>query len=128
MRKPSPATELRRYKSMFKDAEQKHAHAMASLEQYRSRATKAEQEVAEWKRRFDDLLRLRPGVQTVGIPSVLDERVKEMVKNNDTGRNIEAIEHDVAGGGCAVKADMSSWAATCTQVLRGSACLEVTWL
>ena len=92
MRKPSAATELRRYKSMFSDAERKHANAMASLEQYRSRATRAEQEVAEWKRRFDDLLRLRHGVQTVGVPSALDERVRAMVKNKDSGLYIEAIK------------------------------------
>jgi hypothetical protein len=37
----------------------------AQLEGYRFRATRAEQEAAEWKRRFDELLKLRVDVEAL---------------------------------------------------------------
>lgn len=60
MKKPSAETELRNLKRDYRDC-QGIARKWESLAQeYRTRATKAEQEVAEWKRRFDVLLERTP--------------------------------------------------------------------
>lgn len=65
MRKPSPATELRQLKRAFKEVGLALVSAKATAEQYRVRATKAEQEAKEWKQRFDTLLANIPAAQPV---------------------------------------------------------------
>lgn len=57
---PSPETQLRTERRENKALrEQLHA-ARSDCAAYRTRATKAEQEGAEWKRRFDALLKIVP--------------------------------------------------------------------
>lgn len=41
----------------------------AGLNEYRARTTRAEQELAEWKRRFDELLKLRVDVTRGSAPA-----------------------------------------------------------
>ena len=53
---PSAETQLRSAKKELKRVVDERNAAIAQREVYRARATKAEQEVAEWKRRFDTLL------------------------------------------------------------------------
>lgn len=57
---PSDATLLRQAKSKLSDMERQFNTKKAEAEAYRVRATKAEQEVAEWKKRFDILLAREP--------------------------------------------------------------------
>lgn len=52
----SDATELKYARSEIKELKAKLGTSTSELNHYRARATKAEQEVAEWKRRFDQLL------------------------------------------------------------------------
>lgn len=54
---PSEATQIRTLKRELSETRSALANALASMRTYRARATKAEQEVAEWKARFDILLR-----------------------------------------------------------------------
>ncbi len=56
MKKPSAATELRRVKADLKLYKAERTKNVTLIQQYRARATKAEQELAEWKQRFDRLL------------------------------------------------------------------------
>lgn len=58
MRKPSEATQLRAARREVKSLQDTLAALRGSENSYRVRATRAETEVAEWKRRFDDLLKL----------------------------------------------------------------------
>ena len=60
MRQPSPQTELRNLRRDLKRTEEDLRAVKQAAEAYRSRATKAEQETAEWKRRFDLLLARTP--------------------------------------------------------------------
>lgn len=60
MRKPSPATELRNLRSSVRILNEEAVRWRLERDGYRARATKAEQEVAEWKRRFDALLERTP--------------------------------------------------------------------
>ena len=60
MRKPSPETELRNLRREFKELRTDWRDARAASDAYRARATKAEQEIVEWKRRFDALLKIVP--------------------------------------------------------------------
>lgn len=55
-RAPSDATMLRSARKEIRDLERQIAGTIKDREAYRIRATKAEQECAEWKRRFDMLL------------------------------------------------------------------------
>lgn len=55
-RKPSAETELRNVKRELKRAREACADMRAELDGFRARATRAEQEAAEWRRRFDLLL------------------------------------------------------------------------
>ena len=55
-RMPSAETTLIATRARLKQSQVECSRAMAQCEAYRVRATKAEQEVAEWKRRFDLLL------------------------------------------------------------------------
>lgn len=62
-RLPSAETQLRSARSDLRAAN-KRAHELQGLaESYRLRATKAEQEAAEWKKRFDALLARTPPLQ-----------------------------------------------------------------
>ena len=60
MRKPSPATELRNLKHAYNRMGSDLLRAREDRDTYRARATKAEQEIVEWKRRFDALLKIVP--------------------------------------------------------------------
>ena len=51
-----PETEIRNLKRELKDALSALSRRITEVGEYRVRATKAEQECAEWKRRFDMLL------------------------------------------------------------------------
>lgn len=82
MRKPSDATLLRQVRRSLSETKGALELCKIQREQYLGRAVKAEQEVAEWKRRFDDLLRLRPGVQAVPVPSALDDRLRSLLKGD----------------------------------------------
>lgn len=55
---PSEATQLRTTKALLKGLERELQQARQTCADYRGRATKAEQEVAEWKARFDQLLKV----------------------------------------------------------------------
>ena len=55
-RPPNPATELRNLRRMLRDAHKTASTETIRANHYRERATKAEQECAEWRRRFDALL------------------------------------------------------------------------
>lgn len=57
---PSLATQLRTANRALKESAAALDRAQAKLTEYRARATKAEQECAEWKRRFDLLLERTP--------------------------------------------------------------------
>jgi predicted nucleic acid-binding Zn-ribbon protein len=57
---PSAETQLRTVKSNLNDALKELKQTGIAVEHYRARSTKAEQEVAEWKRRFDALLKILP--------------------------------------------------------------------
>ena len=54
---PSDATQLRSLKSEFNHPNRECASARQYRDMYRARAIKAEQDVAQWKERFDILLR-----------------------------------------------------------------------
>lgn len=54
---PSDATMLRTVKAELARTEKERVALRTQRDEYRVRATKAEQEVAEWKARFDILLR-----------------------------------------------------------------------
>lgn len=55
-REPSDATQIRNLKARCQVLESSFNSAIRQRDLYRMRATKAEQEVAEWKARFDALL------------------------------------------------------------------------
>lgn len=54
---PSDATQLRTLKSEFNRLKLEFNQMTTERNAYRTRAGKAEQEAAEWRVRFDDLLR-----------------------------------------------------------------------
>jgi hypothetical protein len=56
-REPSTETKLRTAKADIRRLYIELARANQAASEYRARATKAEQEAAEWKQRFDVLLR-----------------------------------------------------------------------
>lgn len=56
----TPQTELRNLRREHKRVREALTEALRIGESYRGRATKAEQETAEWKRRFDALLERTP--------------------------------------------------------------------
>lgn len=56
-RQPSEATQLRAAKSEIRSLEKALDQSRALTRELNARATKAEQEAAEWKTRFDILLR-----------------------------------------------------------------------
>jgi hypothetical protein len=53
---PSIETQLKSARRMYRNAQKDITDLQASVREYRTRATKAEQECADWKRRFDELL------------------------------------------------------------------------
>lgn len=55
-RKPSAETELRTARRIIREQQVTITRAERERDAYRARATKAEQECAEWKSRFDQLL------------------------------------------------------------------------
>lgn len=57
---PSAETQLRRCKSDLHQTRAELRAAQQSASDYRARASQAEAEVAEWKRRFDALLKIVP--------------------------------------------------------------------
>lgn len=57
---PSEATQIRSLKRQLAEAERESKARAAETATYRARATKAEQELKEWKDRFDLLLRRTP--------------------------------------------------------------------
>ena len=60
MRKPSPETELRNLWCDYNGLRTDWLIDREDRDTYRARATKAEQEIIEWKRRFDALLKIVP--------------------------------------------------------------------
>lgn len=60
MRKPSAETEVRSLRRELAEVKALSAQRGIEANTFRSRATRAEQEVAEWKRRFDALLARTP--------------------------------------------------------------------
>lgn len=61
-RQPSDKTLLANERRVVKQLREELRHANDQRFNYQQRATKAEQELADWKRRFDELLRLRVDV------------------------------------------------------------------
>lgn len=57
---PSEATQIRTLKRQLLDTEKCLGAIRTEASNYRTRATKAEQELAEWKQRFDLLLSRTP--------------------------------------------------------------------
>lgn len=64
-RAPSEATQLKTAKRELKETKEALGRMQEMANAYRARASKAEQEVAEWKARFDLLLK-RDGVPPCG--------------------------------------------------------------
>ena len=62
-RKPSPETELRNLRRSQNRLDKLAVHLSSERDRYRIRATKAEQEAAEWKQRFDALLARVPKLE-----------------------------------------------------------------
>ena len=56
MRKPSAETELRRANKQLREFNKLVMTLKMELSNYRARATKAETDAAEWRKRFDMLL------------------------------------------------------------------------
>lgn len=56
MKKASDSTELRRLRAEHRRLQSDYDRASREVREYRGRMTKAEQETADWKRRFDLLL------------------------------------------------------------------------
>ena len=67
-RKPSDATALRQSRSELARLKYTLISVQAQRESYRQRATVAEQAVAEWKTRFDLLLRRAATIALEGEP------------------------------------------------------------
>ncbi len=65
-KKPSEATQIRTLKHDMKRVTKNRDDIQKLCAEYRSRATKAEQECAEWKARFDALLMRTPKERTDG--------------------------------------------------------------
>jgi phage-related tail protein len=65
-REPSEKTQIANLRRELKLLAKDFRVAKDSLTEYRIRATRAEQELAEWKRRFDELLKLRVDVSASG--------------------------------------------------------------
>jgi hypothetical protein len=63
VRQPSEKTQLATLRRDLRQSDSELRIVRAALTEYRARATKAEQELAEWKRRFDELLKLRVDVE-----------------------------------------------------------------
>lgn len=61
-REPSEKTQLANARRENKRLDTELRASRSMTEHFRLRATKAEQETAEWKRRFDELLKLRVDV------------------------------------------------------------------
>ena len=59
-RKPSPETELRAVRAEFSRFQATYDERIRECTAFRLRAIKAEEECAEWKRRFDLLLERTP--------------------------------------------------------------------
>ena len=59
-RKPSTETELKTLRRDYKRMSDAQKETLRELTAYRGRATKAETEAAEWRRRFDILLSREP--------------------------------------------------------------------
>lgn len=66
MRKPSPATENKTLKRDLKLARAEASHYRLQMTVAEGRLTKAQQETAEWKRRFDALL---ANIPAMTVPS-----------------------------------------------------------
>lgn len=62
---PSEATQIRTLRRELREIDSARLHALQEAKEYRVRATKAEQECAEWKARFDLLLRQSQPVQAI---------------------------------------------------------------
>lgn len=58
-RMPSEKTQLTTAKRMIRELQQEVRNVVAEVTRYRTRATQAEQQAAEWKARFDKLLEFR---------------------------------------------------------------------
>lgn len=56
----SPETQLRQARSILREVQAELSIVRSSRDEHRARATKAEQEVAEWRKRFDLLLARTP--------------------------------------------------------------------
>lgn len=65
---PSEKTQLATARRELKRALQRLQAANASVHEYRTRATRAEQELAEWKARFDKLLERTPSESDKRFP------------------------------------------------------------
>jgi ribosomal protein L10 len=63
VRQPSEKTQLATLRRDLRQSDSELRIVRAALTEYLARATKAEQELAEWKRRFDELLKLRVDVE-----------------------------------------------------------------
>jgi soluble cytochrome b562 len=53
---PSVETQLKSSRRAYREAQKQVGDLQQAVREYRTRATKAEQECADWKRRFDELL------------------------------------------------------------------------
>lgn len=61
-KQPSDKTTIANLRRELKEARKNLSERSLSCDQYRRRATQAETELAEWKRRFDQLLARTPPV------------------------------------------------------------------
>jgi predicted nucleic acid-binding Zn-ribbon protein len=65
---PSAETQLRHLRREHTKVTNDLANALTKCSEYRQRASKAESEVAEWKKRFDALLAMKPTVNPSSEP------------------------------------------------------------
>lgn len=64
---PSEKTQLTAARRVLRELERERNTLRIERDTYRARATKAEQELAEWKGRFDELLKLRVDVSASDV-------------------------------------------------------------
>jgi hypothetical protein len=98
-RKPSPETECRYLRAELRRETNAHSTTKADRENYRIRATKAEQELAEWKRRFDALLLRTPEVKPCILGALRRQqttidRLEKEQERTEYERHMTALERD----------------------------------
>ena len=97
-RLPSPETEIRNLRSLLRKTAKALREAIDREKAYRTRATQAEQQIAEWQNRFDALLKIVPSGPSAAACGALEEAEKAV---RDVRESHERDAGDCRdGGGC----------------------------